>query len=290
MSDTSAPGIVPAGPTPAPAPAAAPAPVAPIAKPWYDGKLDAEHVGVLQQKLWHEKPVEDVATEALKSYRALEKKFGVPADQLLRFNQDDPAAMQAVYDKLGVPKTAAEYDFADAKFKDGSGVDEDVAAKFREVGTKYHVPKEAMQGMVREFVSILDEAENTENTVAAGHLETARATLRQSWGGNLQANMFVAQQGAKALGLDANIINALESVAGYVPTMQALLHLGQKLGEDKYVQGSPGINGGTMTVEQAVAEKSRLMADGTFRSRASNPGSAEWQQLTGLNRMIAGAM
>ena len=282
ITTTTEPSSAPAVAAPAPTQAAA---------PWFKGKLDDEHVGVLQNRQWQDKPVEEVAVNALKAYRELEKLKGVPADQLLRFKPDDQGVMQTVYDKLGVPRDGKEYDFSGIKFSDGTELEPAFTDKMRAAGLKWHVPKETMKGIVSDLVSTMDEAEKGDVTINAGKVEAGRAALRVSWGENMSANTFVARQAAVAMGFDKDIIETLETTAGYEKVMQALLTVGKRLGEDKYVSNGQGIHGtntGVMTVEQATAEKARLTADKEWARRAqTDKNSAEWQQLMAINRMIA---
>ena len=85
----------------------------PRAAPWHQG-VDADLVGAWQNKGYDLTDPAKVAVETGKAWREAEKMIGVPRDQLVRLphNTNDPAAWRPVWERLGAPKEAKDYDFA----------------------------------------------------------------------------------------------------------------------------------------------------------------------------------
>ena len=107
----------------------------------------------------------------------------------------------------------------------------------------------------------------------------------RSWGPNYEANKVIADNAYTAMmaaaGFDQTRMTAaiqkLGESVGRAETMQMLLAVGQKLGEDRFVGGSGGPGGslGPRTAEGAVARIAELKADSTFVQRYLAGGAAE---------------
>lgn len=222
---------------------AAAAAAAAAAKPWYDGQADAEMVGHWQNKGYDVTSPAKIAIEATKAHREAEKLVGAPASQLIRLPADpgkDPEGMRAVWQRLGAPKDAAEYDLPQLKDKDGKVTDAALDTTLRTAMAKVNLPKD----MAGEITAAIVK-HNTDVAVAkAAELEatlvTERETLRKNWGANEPANRVIATNAAKALGLTEVEINALEKTVGYARVMEMLRNIGTKIGEDKFIKGEGG--------------------------------------------------
>lgn len=271
---------------------AAAAAAASAAKPWYSGVagVDQEIVGHWTNAGWINKKPEEVALEATRSWKAAERHVGVPADQILRVPKDakDEAGWQNVWSRLGKPKEAKEYDFSAIKWSDGTPLDDAFVENARQWAFQHNLPKEAATGMVQQFAKFLDGAETTEKAERDAKLIEQKAALKKNWGANEPANMFVAQRAATALGIEPATVAALESVVGYDKVMEMFRQIGEKIGEDKFIQsGAPGAKG-PMTREQAVARRADLMSDPVWKDAYLKGDQARLREMMALNTIISG--
>lgn len=264
--------------------------VLPVTPPaWHTG-LDAELLGHIQNRGWQEKTAAEVAVEAARAHREAERHIGIPANQLLRLPKDatDEAGWKAVWQRLGMPADAKDYDFKTIKTAAGTEIDAGLDALMREVATTAHLPKDTAPRVADLVVKHLDAREAAAKTEADAALAAERIALDKSWGANKTANLLAAQQGAKAMGLDPEVVSALEKATGYAKTMEALRQVGVKIGEDKFITGG-GPAGGPMTVEQAAAKKADLLATPDFAKRFLAAEPAAVREMTALDTMITQA-
>lgn len=278
------------GTTTPPAPAPAPAPAAPPAAPWYQGKVDDVTVGMWQSNGWDPKDPATVAIAASKAFADANKFNGAPADRLLKLPAEagDPE-WDGVYQRLGKPKDMAEYDFKAVKFADGAELDPAAEAFLRDAAFKANISKEAAAGFAAGLVKFLEGAEAGEATERAAALQTQQAELARSWGVNMEANKFLARQGALALGLTEAEVAGLENSAGYAKTMEALRRVGVMNGEAKYISGSGQTQGGVMTREQAMARRAELKSDPQWNQRFLGGDKTAQREMLALNTLIVGA-
>lgn len=263
---------------------------APPPTPWYTGKADAETVGYWQNRGWDPTKPDVIALEASKAHREAEKMIGVPANQILRLPADpgkDPLAMKAIWQRLGAPTDAKEYDFPALKGQDGKVTNEALDAFMRTTAYALNLPKDAAASFVAELQKF--NAAQSADAKAKGDLALAASKdeLTKSWGVNFNKNKIIAQNGALALGFTPDEINALESVTGYASIMQKLLTIGQKMGEGKYLQpegDAPDVN----TVEQAQEKLARLKRDPSWAAKLSNGDAAVLKEFQDLTKIIAG--
>lgn len=262
----------------------------PAGNPWFHG-ADAELIGHIQAQGWHEKPANEVALAAIAQARQNAAFNGVPADKLVRLpdGPQDEAGLAAFRAKIGVPADAKGYDFSALKNEKGEPLlDQARADFFANTALKLGIPKDAAVQLAQE---VLTHEASTATSAAAE--KTAKLTeehkvLDANWGQNKEANLFLARKGAEKLGLDAEAVQALENVAGYAKTMEALRKVGELAGEARFVNGNPNVNGGVMTREQAVARKAELMRDTAWTKRYLDGGAAEGREMTALNTLIVG--
>lgn len=259
-----------------------------VEKPWYDGKLDAEGIGRLQNLGLHDKPVADVALAALKSHQEAEKLLGVPKAELLRYKPGDETITKEFWTKLGAPSDAKDYDFPALKAADGKVTDERLEASLRAVSVKLHLPKDTAAELAASVVKTLADKAAEVAAVTTDTLNKGRAALKTLWGTNEAANMVVAKAGAAKLGLDAATVDALEKVAGYDKTMEALRRVGALSGEDNFVRNENNFNGGVMTSEQATVKLKELTADPAWVKRWNAGGAPEKREFDALTTIKAG--
>jgi hypothetical protein len=273
-------------PAPAPAPAPVPAPTA----RWYEGKADAETVGYLQNRGWHEKDPVTVALEASKAHREAEKFIGVPANELIRLPKTPAdAGWDQVWQRLGAPVDKTGYDFSTVKKADGTDIDQGFKDFLAESSASLRLPKETAAALGQAVVKHQETVAAAAQAERTAALETERQTLAKNWGANMEANKFVAKQAALALGVDPETVQALENQVGYAKVMEMFRNIGAKIGEDKFVSSGGNPNNGIMTVEQAVAQKKTLMNDTAWAKRYMDGDAAAKREMTALNTIIVSA-
>src|SRR5262245_39394754 len=132
------------------------------APPWHAG-VDQELVGHWQNKGYNLDDPKNIAIEATKQARELQKHFGVPADQILRLpNATDEAGWKTVHQRLGMPAEAKDYDFSAIKFADGTDLEAGFVDTMRTALHKAHVAKDAAPEVVKAVVKFLADADSAE--------------------------------------------------------------------------------------------------------------------------------
>lgn len=268
---------------PDPAPVNPPAP----ATSWTTG-LDADVLGHVQNTGWATKTADEAAREASKAHREAAKFIGVPADQILRLPAKGaaPEAWTPVYERLGAPKEAKDYDFSTVKFKDGSVLDAGFVEAARKAAVKVHASKEGAIDIAREMVTLIEAQETSDATTSQAALLAEKSKLRDSWGKNYDSFEVVAKRTAEVLGVAPEAITALETQIGYAAVKQMFYNIGTKIGEDSFIRKLPGSeNSGAMTKEQASARKLELMGDAAWSKRYLEGGVAEEREFQSLIRI-----
>jgi len=271
------------------------------AKPWYDGKADAELVGHWQNKGWKADDPIDVAINATKQARELQKHFGVPETQLLKLPKDasDEEGWKNVYTRLGVPADANDYDFAGVNYPEGFQPEESFITTMRNALVQARVSKDRAPDVVKAVVKWLGDADAEEAAVKTALINTQRAELDKNWGANKAANMVVANNALRAVAQAAGLTaqeavaasEALTQLGGInaAKVMEMFRVIGVRMGEDKFVTAGGGQdNRGIMTVQGAIARKAELMADKAWRSRYTDGGAPEKREMLALDQIISG--
>lgn len=257
-------------------------------KPWYDG-ADAELIGHIQTKGWHDLEPGKAALAAIQAHREAEKYIGAPADRIIKLpaSADDAAGWADVFKRLGAPEKAEDYDFSAIKVND-EPVDPGLVDFFRKEALRLHLPKDAAPELLKNY---LDHQNGIGSAAAAdktAKLAEEHKTLDANWGANKEANKFLARKGAEALGFNAAVVDALEGVVGYAKIMEGLRNVGQLNGEAKFITGSGLTKDGIMTREQATARKAELMADTAWTKKYLDGDAAAAREMTSLNVVIVG--
>lgn len=222
--------------------------------PFYSGFEDASVKEWAEGKGW--KSPEAVVKSAMN----LEKMVGAPAEQVLRIPQDgDVEGWAKARQQLGAPAEAGAYEVP------GLGEDETSAAYGDAMRGAFH-----KAGLTQEQVDIVMGAGNefVAGTETAAKEEYERAVtaqdneLKAEWGNGYDRQMAIGRNAAQRLEFSEDVIDGIEKAVGYAETVKLMAKLGEKMGEDKYVQGE----GGTGTYTPAQAK----VAWNTFQSDPNN--------------------
>lgn len=266
---------------------------------WYSG-FDADTQNYITTRGLADKDPSAAFLETAKAHQEAQAYIGVPKEQLLKLPKADapPEEWDDVYARLGYSKNADDYKLDGLKQADGTDAD---------AGFKDFVRAQAADLKLSPAAAIkFGEAalrHQESGTAAMTAAQTADATkameqLRQSWGPNYEANKVIADNAYAAMmaaaGFDQTRMTAaiakLGETVGRAETMQMLLAVGQKMGEDKFVGGGgPGGIPGPRNAEQAVARIAELKADSTFTKRWLEGGAAENKEMTDLHVLAYGA-
>ncbi len=255
---------------------------------WYAG-ADAELIGHIQTKGWHDLTPDKAALAAIQAHREAERYIGAPADRLIKLpaSSDDAAGWADVFKRLGAPEKAEDYDFSGVKVGE-EAVDPGLVDFFRKEALRLHLPKDVAPELLKNY---LDHQNGIGSAAAAektAKLAEEHKVLDASWGQNKEANKYLARKGAEALGFDAATVDALESVVGYAKIMEGLRNVGQLNGEAKFIQGNGLTKDGIMTREQASARVSELKADKAWVAKYLDGDAACAREMTSLNTIIVG--
>jgi len=260
---------------PTPAPGATP-PAPPIA--WLP-EADADTVGYVQNKGWQS------PADTLSGYRNLEKMLGAEkaGRTVVLPSEDSPDAWAPVYEKLGRPKDPDGYGIKPAEGADPAFT-KAMQTAFHEAGLS--TKQAAKLAAVYEQFGTTHQQAAAEAEAQAFKAE--QEALARDWGSELAPRTEIARRAAKELGMTDEQIGALEKAAGYSGVLKVFAKIGDTLFREAGLEGSGKMPGSfSMTPEGARTKKAQLLADADFRKRASVPNSAEWAQLTEINKILA---
>lgn len=218
----------------------------------------------------------------------MEKLMGAPKERLIKLPEkpDDPE-WAGIYEKLGKPKTAADYDLPIPE-----GVPTDFADKAKGWMHKYNVPASAAKGIATEWNAEMASMVEAQEKAISLQSETEMGQLKAEWGIQAAEKENIARAAAKEFfNLDGDKMTAVERTMGSRAFMEAMVAIGEKLGEAKFVQGS-NAGGQVSTIAQAQQAIKDKMNDKDFTTAMMDKkhlnhanALAEWDS---LNRKAAG--
>lgn len=265
----------PAAPTSqqAAAPAAPAAPAEPAS--WLNG-VDEVSLGYAQNKGW------DNPAKAIDSYRNLEKLLG--ADRagntiVLPKPDADPKEWGALYDRMGRPADAKGYNVEMPSFGD-KALHEATLGKFHELG----LTKAQGESLMNWYNSELANGLQASEAQKAQDFQMQDQALKSEWGAAYTQNLAAAQQGARALGLDADTIDKLSDSLGHQRAMNLFAKIGSGLKEDGMATGDNQGFGSAMTPGQAKAEIQTLMQDKNFVARYMSKDAQALAKMDALHK------
>lgn len=257
-------------------------------KPWFDA-FDSEVKGYITTRGLDKKTPVEAFNEAYKSHREAEKFVGAPANEMVRLPKDPNAPeWKGVYERLGKPGEAKDYDFSAVKRAGDKALDEALTETLRQAAFDSNSTKDGAARIAAAVVKHLDGVESANAAEVADKLGLEKKALKDNWGANEAANMVVAQAAVKALGVDPTAVAALEKVVGYAKVMEMFRNIGSKIGEDKFVSNQNSGAPGVMTKDQAAAEKAALKSDTAWVGRYLKGGVEERRKMDALERIIVG--
>ncbi len=245
------------------------------AAPWYGSIDDGDLKGWIEAKKYASPLV------ALQAHRNLEQAFG--ADKagrtvVLPGEKATPQELEAFYTKLGRPQQADGYEL---KLPDGHS--KELVDWLKPTAHGLGLSAKQVQGLVDNWEKMAGGLKEKQQQAAAAAIEEQAAGLRKEWGQGYDAKVATAKQTAQALGIKAEVIDALESALGFGGVMRFFADLGDKVGEGKFVAaaGRAGSFGGLTPAQaqEAIAEKRRDPAFVKALTSGEKEAKAEWDRL-----------
>lgn len=273
--------------------AAVAAPAAPAAAPaiaWMPD-ADTDTVGFVQNKGWAG------PADAIKGYRQLETFVGAERagrGVVIPKDDADPVEVGAFYERLGRPSTAEGYRLPVPEGQDGEFA-KLAATKFHELG----ITAKQGQALAEWFNEHGQGLSQQQQEAEAAAFQQEQAALDRDWGAQKGertelARRAVAQMAEKA-GLPqdkvAAGVDALAKAFGFSGAMKMFALVGDSMRE----AGAKGLDAPgsfALTPEAARARlqeiKAQAASDPAYAKRLGMDGSAEWGEVTKLNRILAG--
>ncbi len=229
---------------------------------WVDGLSD-DNAAFATGKGW------DGPDAVIDSYRNLESLFGhdrAGRTLLLPDGEEDAAAYNALYDRLGRPDAPDEYSFEGPP---DSPVDGALTEWFRE--TAYDAGLTDRQGSAlfdawnRMASSRIDAAQQAHHA----EQEASERMLREEWGGAYDRKIGYARRAARAFG--AEHLDALEGALGLAPVSAFLARIGEAISEDALPVRRGGEKFG-ISPEDARANYEQRKGDAEFVAALQDTG------------------
>lgn len=189
----------------------------------------------------------------------MEKVMGAPRDRLvvLPEKSDDPK-WNEIHERLGRPKTAAEYNIPLPEGDPGT-----FAAKAKEAMFKYNLTADQAKGLAEWWNgegAAMQEAQENELVMKS---DAEMKQLHAEWGSLATEKEAIARAAAKEFfNLDGDAMTAVERSMGSRAFMEAMVKIGEKLGEAKFVTGDAGEQVDSKT--KALQEIETLKKDKDF--------------------------
>lgn len=225
--------------------------------------------------------------EALaESYKNLEAKLSTrhPEDRTIFLPEKmEGEAVKNVFQRLGMPKEMKDYDFA----KDDKTADPKTVEAFQNIFYENNLTKDQAAGVAKKYTEYVQGLQAQQQEAHKNALIQGEAALKKEWGSQYEANINIAKQGAKILGLDAKTLDAIEASQGRESLFKTLQRIGVSVGESGFVDGSGAGAGKEMTAEQASAEIQRLYQDKKFQKKFNNGDRETIDYWNKINQLAA---
>lgn len=232
------------------------------AKSWYEG-VEPETIGYIQNKKWDGV---DGPIKALEGYRNLEKLHGVPADQIIKMPKaDDAEGWGKVYQKLGRPESADKY--GDVKAPEGVTLNADLVKEFDSVFFGQNLTKAQRDNIITTYAAKEAALNGERQKQLELKIASEREQLKSDWGVKYDERVELAKRAVRVglpegIDKDATLME-MEKAVGPVVFAKMFANLADKmnLAEDKMVEGDKSSGGFGYTKEQALSDKTTLMAE-----------------------------
>lgn len=261
------------------APTNNPAPVAPTTD-WTTG-LDDGMKGYVQNKGFKDVP------SIVHSYQNLEKLIGVPKERLIKMpEKSDAPEWGEIYDRMGRPKTAADY-----KLEVADNSDEGFVNWAKENFHKNGLTQKQAETLIKGYNELAKTRETEYTSQVAKQHENELKSLKSEWGAAWDQNSSIVDQAAQQFGIDEKTLIALRDAMGSAGAMKLLHNIGSKIGEASFVgSNSPQGFNNILSPQQANAKIQDYMKDPEFTRRYLSGDVEARETMTKLHKMKLGEL
>ena len=206
------------------------------------------------------KDIKDI-TGLAKSYVNAQKLVG---SKLSIPKEDDEAAWNDLYGKLGRPESAEKYQVKRPELPEGFRYDENQEKQFLPIAHKLGLNNKQTNALIA-WKAELDKQGHEQYKQGA---QEAGEALKKEWGNNYDNKIAVAQRVVKDYA-DKAVVDFLESSKlGNNPAFIKFMYdIGSHLVEDGGAPRSGGDNGGANTKDEASKKIAALLADPAFAKK-----------------------
>ena len=207
-----------------------------------------------------------------RSYANAAKMVGMDKAQLVALPADDsdPAAMEAIYNKLGRPEKPDGYKLSPVELPEGLPRDAELEKTFLGRAHELGLSTKQADGLFKWWseVNVAKFAE-ADKQLAAAH-QAANQALKADWGAAYDAKIALAgkaiNQYQQQLGLGDGLVKELEAGLGNNPALAKLFaHLGEGISEPSELPGrTTGRVDQALSPTEAKQEINALHADEKF--------------------------
>jgi hypothetical protein len=210
---------------------------------------------------------------ALKSYANLEKSLGSSNKVTIPSENASKEEVALFRSKLGVPEKATDY-----KIEKPAGLPDELwgAERVTAYQNKAHElglsAKQASE-LAKWQADQLGDDYATNSKALEARRDSAVAELKKDWGNNYDANLALAERGAAAAGISADVLKTNPELSNNPHFIKAMQAVALKLGEDRHAAAIRSTAGGLAinSPEAAQAEISKIRGD---KNHAYNNPSA----------------
>jgi hypothetical protein len=207
------------------------------------------------------------AEQMLDSYRNLEKSIGVPADQIVHMpkNAEDTEGWNSVYNRLGRPETAEEYQLTGPEVPEGTV---DLTGDLKEWAHEAGLSQQQAALIYEKYNGRLGEVAAEQQQYLDEAAQAEEVALKKEWGPAWDENIAAATRFRQRFGIDDTTIDKLEQALGLRGVLELTAQIGRGLGEH-VTPGGQGEDSGNglpfgMTPAAAKAKIEDLMLDKDF--------------------------
>jgi hypothetical protein len=237
--------------------------------PWYGSmEIDESTQGYIQSKGW------DSPKALLDSYRNLEKFKGAPEDRLLTLPEEQlPENMGEIWNRLGRPETPEGYE---VELPEGVNIDNARLESMRQFAHDNGITKSAFAELAKIDAEQQLAKQQEFNQQAEAEMRQQETELKNEWGSKYDESMFLAEKGAREMGVDADTLDALKYTLGFDGAMKMFHKVASAMGEKAFVDGEKRSDFAT-TPEQARYEMDQLLG----KAASDSAIMAQWEKQAG---------
>ena len=253
---------------------------------WYEREGVSDEVkGYIQNKGWKDDPL-----KVVNAYQNLEKFHGVPPEQLIKLPKEGEP-LDDVYARLGRPEAPDKYEI---KMPENIPADEQRLNGFREIAHKIGLNQKQVEALAQFDAEYMGSVITAHQAEAQQRQAAEMAGLKNEWGSAFEERSELGRRAVRAFlpeGVDkADFLTKIEDAIGPAAMLKMFSNIGQKIGEDKIHEATPGDRPFGFTPEMAKARleelKNELKGDKTRLDTYNQGKGKDYEEIKRLNALI----